>query len=75
MSGRRVVLTTSWKTCLFSQVNFHVQPVVPPRIDDPILRFCNVGCAVCDLLVLPDLTKGNMPVLGVVNMFLLPLLL
>ena len=25
------------------------QPVVPPRIDEPTLRFCNVGCAVCVL--------------------------
>ena len=81
MSGLRVVWTTSGKTSLFPKSTSIFQPVVPPRIDDPTLplcnvgfavdeptqRFYNVGCAVCVFLVSPDLTKGNMPVLGVIT--------
>ena len=46
MSGLRVVWTTSGKTSLFPKSTSMLQPVVPPRIDDPTLRFCNVGFAV-----------------------------
>ena len=46
MSGLRVVWTTSGKTSLFPKSTSMFQPVVPPRIDDPTLRFCNVGFAV-----------------------------
>ena len=72
MSCLRVVWTTSGKTSLFPKSTSMFQPVVPPRIDDPTLRFCNVGfavddptlrfcnvgCAVCVFLVSPDLTKA-----------------
>ena len=71
----RVVWTTSGKTSLFPKSTSMFQPVVPPRIDDPTLRFCNigfavdeptlrfcnVGCAVCVFLVSPDLTKAICP--------------
>ena len=40
MSGLRVVWTTSGKTSLFPKSTSMFQPVVPPRIDDPTLRFC-----------------------------------
>ena len=61
-----------WKTSLFPKSASMFKSVVPPRIDEPALRFCNVGCAVCVLptlrfcnvgcavyflLVSPDLTK------------------
>ena len=46
MSGLRVVWITSWKTSLFPKSTSMFQPVVPPRTDDPTLRFCNVGFAV-----------------------------
>ena len=58
MSGLRVFWTTSGKSSLFSMSTSMFQPVVPPRIDDHTLRFCNVGCAVCVFLVSPDLTKA-----------------
>ena len=78
MSGLRVVWTTSGKTSLFPKSTSMFQPVVPPRIDDPTLRFCNVGfavdeptlrfcnvgCAVCVFLVSPDLTKAICPCWG-----------
>ena len=78
MSGLKVVWTTSGKTSLFPNSTSMFQPVVPPRIDDPTLRFCNVdfvvdeptlrfcnvGCAVCVFLVSPDLTKAICPCWG-----------
>ena len=71
MSGLRVVWTTSRKTSLFPKSTSMFQPVVPPRIDDPTLRFCNVGFAVdeptlrfCVFLVSPDLTKAICPCWG-----------
>ena len=33
-------------------------------VDEPTLRFCNVGCAVCVFLVSPDLTKAICPCWG-----------
>ena len=71
MSGLRVIWTTSGKTSHFPKSTSMFQPVVPPRIDDPTLRFCNVGfavdeptlrfcnvgCAVCVFLVSPDLQR------------------
>ena len=46
MSCLRVVWTTYGKTSLFPKSTSIFQLVVPPRIDDPTLRFCNVGFAV-----------------------------
>ena len=72
------------KTNLFPNSTSMFQPVVPPRIDDPTLRFCNVGfavdeptlrfcnvgCAVCVFLVSPDLTKAICPCCGLLPHFL-----
>ena len=72
MSCLRVVWTTSGRTSLFPKSTSMFQPVVPPRIHDPTLRFCNigfavdgptlrfcnVGCAFCVFLVSPDLIKA-----------------
>ena len=78
VSGFKVVWTTSGKTSLFPKSTSMFQPVVSPRIDDPSLRFCNVGfavdeptlrfckvgCVVCVFLVSPDSTKVICPCLG-----------
>ena len=89
MTGLRVVWTTSGKTSLFPNSTSMFQPGVPPRIDDPTLRFCNVGfavdgplprfcnvgCAVCVFLVSPDLTKAICLCLGFITAFPFRLLL
>ena len=69
MSGLRVVWTTSGKTSLFPKSTSMFQPVVPPRIDDPTLRFCNVGFPVdeptlrfCNAIPAEVYKAGGLPI-------------
>ena len=64
VSGRRAVWTISGKTSLYLKSTTMFQPVVSTRINEPTLRFCNIGCVVCFLLVSPDLTNAIYPCWG-----------